>query len=482
MQPWIRPFENPIRTLVIFFVAWKILLLIIASSSPGLGYDTSTSLLLTSHETSGDGRLHLALHHIVGKLTRWDAIYFVKVANRGYLFEQEWAWGWGFTRMLAFCTAGENYKICFHKVYSNKEGLAKTGLIGQEGLEALVGIAIAHAAHFLSVLVLFNLTLAVFPRSPPGFAFTTASLHIISPAGIFLSAPYAESSFALLSFAGILLFTKSFSSTGGTVTAGQDILLVLSGIFFGIATAFRSNGIINGLLLLEEAFRVLFRLQKGFNMSTIRRLGLTGLGGLSVAAGFLLPQYIAYSEYCGHASVQISRPWCERALPSIYTFVQAHYWYVFGHVLNLMGAFLTIISRNVGLFNYWTLSNFPLFLLATPMFALMSISGVWALRYRLDKEHDPVKHRDTINALPPTTTFPILRNLGISQLMLALATLTTAHVQIISRISSAYPVWLWYITASSREGNNLQAKYVVQFLVIYSVIQGGLFASFLPPA
>jgi hypothetical protein len=35
-------------------------------------------------------------------LTRWDAIYFASIAERGYVFEQEWAFGWGFTRLLSF--------------------------------------------------------------------------------------------------------------------------------------------------------------------------------------------------------------------------------------------------------------------------------------------------------------------------------------------------------------------------------------------
>ena len=118
MQHWIRPFETPIRTLVIFFTAWKILLLAIAASSPGPGYDTSASLNLPSHG-SEDGRLPSALNFMVDKLTRWDAIYFVKVANRGYLFEQEWAFGWGFTRMISFCTAGKSWTFDFLKGYSN---------------------------------------------------------------------------------------------------------------------------------------------------------------------------------------------------------------------------------------------------------------------------------------------------------------------------------------------------------------------------
>lgn len=190
-------------------------------------------------------------------------------------------------------------------------------------------MAVAHLAHLLAVLVLFGLGINIFPSRSSGFALTAAFLHIISPAGLFLSAPYAESSCALLTFSGVLLFAKSFASKGQP-TIGHDLLILLSGISFSIATTFRSNGIFSGLLLLEEAFRILFSLTYNFNVTALRRLLATGLGGLSVGAGFIVPQYIAWREYCGEAKADsdILRPWCQKALPSIYSFVQDHYWYV----------------------------------------------------------------------------------------------------------------------------------------------------------
>jgi GPI mannosyltransferase 2 len=89
-----------------------LLLLLVAVGSPGHGYDTSTSLILPPPSASNeDGPLSPALHYLISKLTRWDAIYFVKVANRGYRFEQEWAWGWGFTRLIAFVTASKLWTL-----------------------------------------------------------------------------------------------------------------------------------------------------------------------------------------------------------------------------------------------------------------------------------------------------------------------------------------------------------------------------------
>lgn len=97
--------RHPIPSLILAFAAWKSLLLLVAACSPGPGYDTSTTLALG--DQIGGGQLPAPLYYLITKLTRWDAIYYVKVANRGYRFEQEWAFGWGFTRLIALCTASK---------------------------------------------------------------------------------------------------------------------------------------------------------------------------------------------------------------------------------------------------------------------------------------------------------------------------------------------------------------------------------------
>ncbi|KAG4443790.1 hypothetical protein IFR05_000690 [Cadophora sp. M221] len=441
MQSWTRPQDNPIRSLITLFVGWKALLLLIATCSPGLGYDTSASLFYGGPDH--DDQLPLVLRYIVGKLTRWDAIYFVKASRRGYLFEQEWAFGWGFTRLIALCV----------------EGLKKLGVSNYVGVEGLVAICIAHVSHLLSVLAVFSLTRALFFTYSVTFAFRAAAFHIISPAGLFLSSPYAESSCALLSFTGCLLFTKSIVHKGPNTTT-HDLLVLLSGICFGIATTFRSNGILNGLLLLEEAFRTLLMLKDGLQLSVLRRLLSTGLGGMSVGAGFLIPQYIAYSEYCGETGTAI-RPWCQRSLPSIYTFVQDYYW-------------------NCGFLRYWTVSNLPLFLLAMPMFGILTTSGFWALK--LNASDRQGQFDKTQRTKEGSGAQQVVRNLAVTQLSLVLLTLSTAHVQIITRISSAFPVWLWYGSKASQDGKTMLVGGFVKFMVIYALVQGGLYASFLPPA
>lgn len=208
-------------------------------------------------------------------------------------------------------------------------GLRSVG-IGQHDdleIESLAGIFIAHLSHGLSVLVLYHLTDLIFtpskrlPLEGKRLAFITACLHIISPAGMFLSAPYAESTFSLLSFSGYYLFIHS--SEGGTSSVRKEVSLLLAGLLFGMSVTVRSNGILNGILFLEEAVRALLSFK-------VKRLLAAGVGGALVGVGFLLPQVIAYQHFCGSTDeVIIRREWCTRMIPSIYSFVQSHYWLVY---------------------------------------------------------------------------------------------------------------------------------------------------------
>ena len=103
-----QPINRPRLSLTIYFIAWKLILLLIALTSPGSGYDTSTTLLSESLDATGGSSslLEAVVVKLSTKLVRWDAIYFTQIAQRGYLFEQEWAFGWGFTRLLAFVGRG----------------------------------------------------------------------------------------------------------------------------------------------------------------------------------------------------------------------------------------------------------------------------------------------------------------------------------------------------------------------------------------
>ncbi|PKX93914.1 DUF409 domain protein [Aspergillus novofumigatus IBT 16806] len=404
--------DRPYKSLLTVFAFWKTLLLFLAVFSPGPGYDTSTTLRLDRNATNavGDGPFTASLRLVSTKLTRWDAIYFTEVASRGYIFEQEWAFGYGFTKLINFFASA----------------LQKTGAVDYAFREHIAGIIIAHAAHGLSVLVLYYLGCAIFSgRQGRMLAFVAACLHIFSPAGLFLSAPYGEK-----------------PQPVGASTGLKDALIPLAGILCGLATTVRSNGILNGLLFLEEAIRVLYSMTGGITFAKSRRLLAVGIAGVCTGLGFVIPQYIAYRDFCvnyPYTHYEEPRIWCRRTLPSIYSFVQDHYW-------------------NNGFLRYWTVSNIPLFALASPMLAIMTYSALWTLN---------------VEAGRLTGGGCLLRSLAAPQLILAILTLAKHHGYSSVRLDK------------KEVGSQKQRSYAslaVTFMICYAAVQGVLFASFLPPA
>jgi hypothetical protein len=112
-----RLLNSPIQSLVCLFTAWKALLLLVALSSPGIGYDTSTALNQPYVDGYRSGTVAAILDLVSVKLTRWDAIYFSKIASRGYLFEQEWAFAFGWTGLISFFSSGLSSDAC-PRIYS----------------------------------------------------------------------------------------------------------------------------------------------------------------------------------------------------------------------------------------------------------------------------------------------------------------------------------------------------------------------------
>ncbi|EEP80446.1 predicted protein [Uncinocarpus reesii 1704] len=293
---------------------------------------------------------------------------------------------------------------------------------------AIAGIALSHICHYLSVLVLFALTKKVFDgtdkcaRSLPVLA---AALHIVCPAGAFLSAPYGEALFSLLNFLGFYIYVLALRDERGGFLFPRDVKFVTAGCIFAAATTVRSNGILSGLLFAYDALSSVIEIvqARSLKWSGIRRLISIVLGGSVILLGTTAPQYIAYSQYCQAASPP--RSWCTNTFPSIYAWVQSHYW--------------------------------------------------WAL--------DPPTARGTHHEF----TQACLARLALPPAMLAVLAITSYHVQIINRVASGYPVLYWWLASAflgygSKESYLLKPRHVLSGMVMYGIVQASLFASFLPPA
>ena len=107
-----HPLDRPKVALVLCLLVWKLLLLCIAIVSPGAGYDTSTTLLQSDDKLANlTSKSGLGFPLRWESLVRWDAIYFTQIARNGYIWEQEWAFGWGFTRLMALVSKGTSIFI-----------------------------------------------------------------------------------------------------------------------------------------------------------------------------------------------------------------------------------------------------------------------------------------------------------------------------------------------------------------------------------
>ena len=348
-----------------------------------------------------------------------------------------------------------------------------------------------------SVLILYHLSKELFSSHPEAakIAFVSAALHVLSPAGLFLCAPYSESLFSMTQFGAFYCYIRSYKDHSSKRFHERDLLILAAGCLLGFATTVRGNGLLSGLIFAPDAAADGIKLVRGdMANARLRRFMVVMLAGSLVALGAVLPQYLAFQEYCIDSEGPI-RPWCSQVVPSIYGFVQQHYWYTLPPKFQGLAK---CRHRNVGFLHYWTISNIPLFVIALPMLATMVRSSIWALSksgkisYHSERttteQAGPSSQLDLDNKALKFQRF--LRCLTLPQLALALMALTSYHVQIITRLSSGYPVWYWWVAmmvvkrntkiASEKSGN--LAAIISKWMVMYAIVQGGLFSSFLPPA
>ncbi|KAK5113293.1 hypothetical protein LTR85_010910 [Meristemomyces frigidus] len=484
--------ETSVSRAVRIFAAWKLLLLIVAVASPGPGYDTSTSILFDQYRsTNSDSWLARAIEYVVLRLTRWDAFYFATSSERGHLYEQEWAFSWLLSRATS----------------TTANVLFSTLPLSPIVKHALAGILISHISHLFAVTTLYRLVYTIAPTTEARksqIAFTTACLHIISPAGLFLSAPYGEATFALFNFLGLLCYALAVQNRFETFADAYQVdafWTLGAGTWFALATMMRSNGLLSGIVFAWDVIATLPRLHhvlRNRDKEELTRLGATIAAGTLVAIGFAFPQMVAYTEYCTAGE---ERPWCTAFPPSIYSFVQEHYW-------------------NVGFLRYWTLSNLPLFALAFPIgwimveTALPSLFQAHHINRIVNGSCEADRKLQPYPPIPATKEEKVFQYLlprfALPQVILVGMAATSFHCQIINRISSGYPLWFFIIalemcvidggswrdkgeSARGRQGvsrlfgvydriPSAKPDWIVRGLMVYAVVQGGLYASFMPPA
>lgn len=314
--------------------------------------------------TEGPLYLDSTVEWLLGGLSRWDAEHFLFIAERGYLYEHNFAffplfpiWLRGLAELLLW---------------------PLSGWLGLRG-RLLVAVALGNSALFLlSVVALHALSRVVLQDRR--LATLSTLLYCITPANVFMTAGYSESLFAALTFGGLYLLEKGFTCRA---------CLALS-----IATAARSNGLVNiGFLLYLPSLRAISQIRVYRETTKGRRkvlqyawvigrlLLISILGTAVIALPFCAFQYYGYRTFCtpslslervppallslgeqkGYRVPDENGPpplWCMRPFPILYSHIQDVYW-------------------DVGFLRYFELKQMPNFLLALPM-ATLGIMAAYA--------------------------------------------------------------------------------------------------------
>ncbi|XP_010277192.1 PREDICTED: GPI mannosyltransferase 2 [Nelumbo nucifera] len=306
-------------SVLVLIVFWRYLL------SP---YDTSASLnpsclLDSTNQSSVESVLWPRVRVAVEDSIVWDSVYFVRIAQCGYEYEQTYA----FLPLLPVCI----------NVLSQTVFAPLVPLIGYRAVLGLSGyilnnVAFLFAAHYfhrLSIIILKD---------------TKAALHAsflfcFNPASIFYSSIYSESLYALFSLGGIYHLLSS----------SNNIAMLL----FALSGSARSNGVLNAgyfcFRAMHQAYDAIF--QRKNIILAVEVLIVGAVRSLCVFAPFIAFQVYGYFNIChGHLPDEME-PWCKKRLPLLYDYIQSHYW-------------------GVGFLRYFQLKQLPNFLLASPILSL----------------------------------------------------------------------------------------------------------------
>ncbi|KAK9078565.1 hypothetical protein SSX86_002622 [Deinandra increscens subsp. villosa] len=292
-------------------------------------YDTSASInptCLSSTATAAAANAAVLFPRIAAAIENgvvWDSVYFVRIAQCGYEYEQTYA----FLPLLPFC-------ISF---FSQTVLRPLIPLVGHRAVLALSGYVLSNVSFVFAALFLYRLSVIIL--KDPEASLRASILFCFNPASIFYSSIYSESLYALLSIGGLYF-----------LMSGADNLAALWLAFSGCA---RSNGVLNagyiGFQTMHRAYDALFLQKKPFLVFRVLISGV--LRCLFIFVPFVAYQAYGYYTLCDGRHPDKLRPWCKAKIPLLYNFIQSHYW-------------------GVGFLRYFQFKQLPNFLLASPILSI----------------------------------------------------------------------------------------------------------------
>ncbi|PIA49691.1 hypothetical protein AQUCO_01300449v1 [Aquilegia coerulea] len=318
-----------------------LLTLIILWRSLFTPYDTSAILnpnCLISSNSNNTSKQNLLLPSIGSAIEGsivWDGVYFVRIAQCGYEYEQTYA----FLPLLPICLY----------VISNTVFAPLIPIIGYRSVLGLSGYVINNIAFVFAAVYFYRLSLLILKDS--GAALRASLLFCFNPASIFYSSLYSESLYALFSLGGIY-----------HLISGANTIAVLQLALSGSA---RSNGVLNAgyfcFQTMHKAYDAIF--QKRHSGLAVQSLVAGAVRTLFIFIPFIVFQVYGYYNICHGRLLDEMSPWCKGRLPVLYDYLQSHYW-------------------GVGFLRYFQFKQLPNFLLASPILSLALLSIIHYAKLR----------------------------------------------------------------------------------------------------
>jgi phosphatidylinositol glycan class V len=453
----------------------RLLLLILQLFANLLIPDHNAGVFLSPKTPAYRSVCNQIIHVGFSGLRRWDAEYFLHIAEYGYTYENTLAFYPLFPFTVRYATEAVSQILPAYFQCSKRNLLLIVALI----LNAFFFTMAARMLQRLSELVLGD-------RKKARLA---VILFCFNPASVFFSAPYSESLYTWLTFAIMLKCVE-----GKFWTASVPLTLAL---------LCRSNGLIN------IGFLLYFCAQRVYSKSKIDLLVLLEqcrkvliiIVGLSLT--FAAMQFYFYSLYCIKLDIKYPRlineyarkhnyvlagshtkdinasPWCQQPFALSYSYIQSHYW-------------------DVGFLNYYEWKQMPNFLLALPILLLFLVNCAIYL-----KRNFALALRLGMFKKASRTNVPIDANLFvfiIHGLTLSIVCVLFVHIQVSTRmLASSSPLLYWLAIKSIKpyatNSNNISEifRYFVRirgesklgvlikfWFLSYFCIGTVLFANFLP--
>ncbi|GJV17506.1 GPI mannosyltransferase 2 isoform X1 [Tanacetum coccineum] len=335
-------------------------------------YDTSASINPNCLTTKGQQEEMAVVFPRVGGVIEngvvWDSVYFVRIAECGYEYEQTYAFLPLFPLSISLLSRTGSYELSFltmKLLISKLEGRCKIGvvkyrvqmvlsleymtvgtgdvlkplipLVGHRAVLALSGYLVSNISFVFAALFLYRLSVIILKDSEASLRATI--LFCFNPASIFYSSIYSESLYALLSIGGLYFLMSGANN--------------LATLWFALSGCVRSNGVLNagyiGFLTMHRAYDAVFLQKRPFLAFRVILSGI--LRCIFVFIPFVAFQAFGYYNLCYGRDPDKSRPWCNARIPLLYNFIQSHYW-------------------GVGFLRYFQLKQLPNFLLASPILSI----------------------------------------------------------------------------------------------------------------